>query len=242
MAFVRTDKAKSEKEKNSKGFTATSSLKIDSDYVEKKRKKASDKLTDFADRYTALMKDAEKYLTRAENEPIETGVTANTKKGNTLAGEAVKSNVSGRKTSAYSPSTAGKASSKAKAAAEWADSILKADTLKSEAGNIKSEAAKLLKELEGDKSYMSTEMYNTYKELLSSVANDNSTGLSDALTGKRSSARTTPTETITLPKRRTTKSSSKTARSMPRNISLMKTPIFSKLPLLRKRLSTETQS
>ena len=182
MAFVRTDKAKSEKEKNSKGFTATSSLKIDSDYVEKKRKKASDKLTDFADRYTALMKDAEKYLTRAENEPIETGVTANTKKGNTLAGEAVKSNVSGRKTSAYSPSTAGKASSKAKAAAEWADSILKADTLKSEAGNIKSEAAKLLKELDGDKSYMSTEMYNTYKELLSSVANDNSTGLSDALT------------------------------------------------------------
>ena len=154
----------------------------DEELINKRRKRASDKLTSFADRYTALMKDAEKYLTRAENEPIETGVTANTKKGNTLEGEAVKSSISGRKTSAYSPSTAGKVSSKAKAAAEWADSITKADTLKSEAGNIKSEAAKLLKELEGDKSYMSTEMYNTYKELLSSVANDNSTGLGDALT------------------------------------------------------------
>ena len=66
-----------------------SEISVDTDYIKKKRKKASDKLTSFTDRYSALMKDAETYLSRTEADPFETGVTADTKKGKTLAGKPV---------------------------------------------------------------------------------------------------------------------------------------------------------
>ncbi len=153
----------------------------DEEYVKKKREKASDKLTSFTDRYSALMKDAEKYLRRTEADPFETSITADTKKEKTLADEASISAISKRKASAYSPDTAGKVTGKAKSAREWADSISKADTLKSDTDNIKKEAEKLLEELESDKAYISDDEYRFYKDLLSSVSSGDYTELGNAL-------------------------------------------------------------
>ena len=166
MGFEMTKKAK----KKTGGFEATSKLTIDRAQERKENKKELSKVnarlgrySDFSRRYNSFLKSSSDYLSRRDTDSPFSGRSKNKNSNRPSSDFLDRSDAFRRGTTA----------------SDWSDPT-KAAKLGAQSENIKTEAEKLLRELEADREYMTEEGYNSYKEFLSSVSKGDTAQMSEA--------------------------------------------------------------
>lgn len=166
MGFEMTKKAK----KKTGGFEATSKLTIDRAQERKENKKELSKVntrlgrySDFSRRYNSFLESSNDYLSRRDTDsPFSEG--SKNKNTNRPTSEFID------RSDAFRRGTT---------ASDWSDPT-KAAKLGTESESIKTEAEKLLQELEADREYMTEEGYRSYKEFLTAVSKGDTAQIGEA--------------------------------------------------------------